>query len=229
MTPPAPPRAWVLYGCRSSYVAEVVEIIGRRDDTVAALVDNLPEGADAALPRVAATVPRLRAGQLTGELLPMPFVVPLTTPGHRAAAEAEARRLGASDFPPLVDPTAVVAASAELGSGCTVNAASVVAANARLGTSVCVNRASSIGHDDELGDYVTVGPGCTLAGAVRAARGAYFGAGCVVAPGVTIGANAVVGAGAVVVRDVPELAVVVGNPAHVLRVAEAGWNGATVS
>jgi acetyltransferase-like isoleucine patch superfamily enzyme len=47
--------------------------------------------------------------------------------------------------------------------------------------------------------------------------GAFLGAGSVVAPDVSIGANAVVGAGAVVVTDVPERAVVVGNPARVLR------------
>lgn len=36
-------------------------------------------------------------------------------------------------------------------------------------------------------------------------------------PGVTIGENAVVGAGAVVTKDVPDNAVVVGNPARVIK------------
>lgn len=40
-------------------------------------------------------------------------------------------------------------------------------------------------------------------------------------PGVTIGENAVVGAGAVVTRDVPDNAVVVGNPAKVIRYLDA--------
>lgn len=35
--------------------------------------------------------------------------------------------------------------------------------------------------------------------------------------GVTIGENAVVGAGAVVTKDVPDKAVVVGNPAKVIK------------
>ena len=35
-------------------------------------------------------------------------------------------------------------------------------------------------------------------------------------PGVTIGANALVGAGSVVTKDVPEGAIVVGNPARIV-------------
>ena len=35
-------------------------------------------------------------------------------------------------------------------------------------------------------------------------------------PGVTIGANALVGAGSVVTKDVPEGAIVAGNPARII-------------
>jgi maltose O-acetyltransferase len=45
----------------------------------------------------------------------------------------------------------------------------------------------------------------------------WIGGGAIVLPGVTVGQNSVIGAGAVVTRDVPDNAVVVGNPARVLR------------
>lgn len=45
----------------------------------------------------------------------------------------------------------------------------------------------------------------------------WLGGGAIVLPGVTIGRNVVVGAGAIVTRDVPADAVVVGNPARVVR------------
>jgi acetyltransferase-like isoleucine patch superfamily enzyme len=48
-------------------------------------------------------------------------------------------------------------------------------------------------------------------------RGATIGAGAVILPGVTVGERAMVGAGAVVTKDVPNDAVVVGNPARVVR------------
>jgi acetyltransferase-like isoleucine patch superfamily enzyme len=48
-------------------------------------------------------------------------------------------------------------------------------------------------------------------------RGAKIGANSTILPGVVIGEHALVGAGSVVVRDVPAGAVVVGNPARVVR------------
>ena len=48
-------------------------------------------------------------------------------------------------------------------------------------------------------------------------RGARIGGGAVLCPGVEIGEEAFVGAGAVVTKDVPPRALVVGNPARVLR------------
>lgn len=52
-------------------------------------------------------------------------------------------------------------------------------------------------------------------------RGASVGTGATVLCGVTIGENAIVGAGSVVTKDVPDNAVVAGNPARVMRKLEA--------
>lgn len=52
-------------------------------------------------------------------------------------------------------------------------------------------------------------------------RGASIGSGSTILSNVTIGERAMVGAGSVVTRDVPADAIVVGNPARVLRTATA--------
>jgi len=49
-------------------------------------------------------------------------------------------------------------------------------------------------------------------------EGAWAGSNVVVCPGVTIGRGAVVGSGSVVTDDVPDYAVVVGNPARVIKI-----------
>jgi acetyltransferase-like isoleucine patch superfamily enzyme len=51
-------------------------------------------------------------------------------------------------------------------------------------------------------------------------RGATIGAGAVILPGITIGEEAMIGAGSVVTKDVPSRAVVVGNPARIVRTLE---------
>lgn len=45
----------------------------------------------------------------------------------------------------------------------------------------------------------------------------WIGHGAIILPGVTIGIGAAIGAGAVVTKDVPDFAIVVGNPGRVLR------------
>ena len=48
-------------------------------------------------------------------------------------------------------------------------------------------------------------------------EGASIGSNATILCGITIGKNALVGAGAVVVKDVPDNAVVAGNPAKVIK------------
>ena len=48
-------------------------------------------------------------------------------------------------------------------------------------------------------------------------RNAWIGIGAIICPGVTIGENAVIGAGAVVTKDVPDNAIVGGNPAKIIK------------
>ena len=63
---------------------------------------------------------------------------------------------------------------------------------------------------ERAADYITGAP-------ITVGDNVWFGGHSTILPGVTIGNNAVIGAGSVVTKDVPDNAVVAGNPAKILR------------
>jgi acetyltransferase-like isoleucine patch superfamily enzyme len=100
-----------------------------------------------------------------------------------------------------------------------------IADNVRIHTQVFIPEFSVLEEGCWIGPNVVLtnakyplSPGVKdqLAGPV-VRRGAKIGANVTLLPGVVIGENALVGAGSVVVHDVPPGAVVVGNPARVIR------------
>jgi sugar O-acyltransferase (sialic acid O-acetyltransferase NeuD family) len=202
------PRRLTVFGVASPYAWDVVDIALARDWVVSAF-DNVG-GADARLPG------------LTLEADPqLPMTLGLGSANARATAAWAAWDAGFREVVSLVAPFSSVASTSSLGHGSFVNAGAVIGSNTRIGCHANINRSASVGHDNTIGFAATVGPGATLAGSVVLAPRASIGAGAVVLPGRTIGLGAVVGAGAVVTRDVDDFAVVVGNPARVVRVETA--------
>jgi sugar O-acyltransferase (sialic acid O-acetyltransferase NeuD family) len=74
-----------------------------------------------------------------------------------------------------------------------------------------------IGHDVKVGNYCHIGPRTFIAGHVEIGDGVIMHGTASIARGIKIGSNAVIGLGAVVLRDVPENAVVIGNPAKRIK------------
>lgn len=222
---------WLVYGARPLYTAEIVEIVRRRGDTFVGAVDNMAAGEGSASAPSSAPEEStwLTTADLTNQHVSFDSVVlAASPPGIRKILRDELRALGITHSDSLIDPTATVASNVLLGRGVTINAHVVVGAEASLDEFVQINRSSSVGHHAHLAAFATLGPGVTIASSVTVGPGAYIGAGATVLPRVTIGENATVGAGSVVVDDVPAFAVVVGNPARVVRTDPAGYQGYTV-
>jgi UDP-2-acetamido-3-amino-2,3-dideoxy-glucuronate N-acetyltransferase len=120
-----------------------------------------------------------------------------------------------------------------IGKDCRIGQNVVIGPNARIGDGVKIQNNVSVYEGVTLEDRVFCGPSAVFTNVhnprseVRrmdelrptlVRYGATLGANCTIVCGVTIGRYAFVGAGAVVTKDVPDFALVVGNPARI-----TGW------
>ncbi len=99
---------------------------------------------------------------------------------------------------------------------------SLVGTQVSIGNHVIVSLGTCISHHNIIEDYAFVGPNSCTGGNVHIKEGAFIGIGASIIPNITIGRWAIVGAGSVVIRDVPDFATVVGNPARVIKYREEG-------
>ncbi len=120
-------------------------------------------------------------------------------------------------YPTFVHKSVTQYPSVRIGPGSVVLPQAVLDADARIGKHCIINNHATISHNARIGDFVHVAIQASLAGGVTVGEGSLIGAGSVILPGITIGKWATVGAGAVVTKDVPDYAVVYGNPATVIR------------
>lgn len=126
---------------------------------------------------------------------------------------------------------AVIFDGAVIGENCNVCAHTLIENGVSVGNNVTIKSGVFLWEGTVVDDDVFIGPNATFTNdamprskvypetfsGITIKRSASIGANATILPGVTIGEGAMVGAGAVVVSDIPDLAVVVGNPAKVIR------------
>ena len=120
-------------------------------------------------------------------------------------------------FVSVIDPSAFVSRTAEIGVGCVIFPYCYVGLNARLHDFVFCLSGCIINHDDVIEQNVILASGVTLAGSVHVESDCYLGQGCTCRQYLRIGRGSLIGMGAVVANDVPPNSVMVGNPARKLR------------
>ena len=125
----------------------------------------------------------------------------------------------------------VVLQHAVIGENCNINAQVLIENDVVIGNNVTIKSGVQLWDGTRIEDNVFIGPNATFTNdlmprskqypeaflGITLKHGASIGANATLLPGITVGERAMVGAGAVVTEDVPACAVVVGNPAKVIR------------
>lgn len=125
----------------------------------------------------------------------------------------------------------VILKGATIGRDCNICAQTLIEGDVIVGDRVTIKSGVQLWDGTRVEDDVFIGPNVTLTNdrfprskrypekfsGVIIKRNASIGANATLLPGIIIGQSALVGAGAVVTKNVPDRAVVVGNPAKVFR------------
>jgi len=135
----------------------------------------------------------------------------------KKAAIIAKTRVPLDRFETIVHPTASVSRMATLGQGVVVLQHVTITNQARIGNHVIILPNSVISHDVVIGDYTCITGGVCISGLVTIGCNCYLGTNSSIIGGVRIGDGCLIGMGAVIRYDVPEHAVMVGNPARLLR------------
>lgn len=125
----------------------------------------------------------------------------------------------------------VILEKAIIGENCNVCAHTLIENDVIIGNNVTIKSGVFLWDGITIEDNVFIGPNATFTNdkvprskiypnefaRTTVKAGASIGANATILPGLTIGIKAMVGAGAVVTTSVPDYAVVVGNPAKVIK------------
>lgn len=116
-----------------------------------------------------------------------------------------------------IHPNAILASNVSVSIGSVIMAGALINSDVQIGKHSIINSGAVVEHDCVLDNFVHLSPNAALAGNVSIGEGAHIGIGSSIIQGVKIGKWATIGAGTVVLNDVPDYAVVVGNPGKIIK------------
>ncbi len=124
-----------------------------------------------------------------------------------------------------IEPGAWIREHAVIGNQVVIMMGAIINIGAVIGDGTMIDMNAVLGGRAKVGKYCHIGAGAVIAGVIEPPSATpviiednvLVGANAVVLEGVRVGRNAVVAAGSVVTQDVPENAVVAGQPARIVK------------
>lgn len=124
-----------------------------------------------------------------------------------------------------IEPGSIIRDKVKIGDNAVIMMGAVINIGAEIGEGTMIDMNAVLGGRAIVGKRCHIGAGTVLAGVIEPPSAqpvvieddVMIGANAVVIEGVRIGKGAVVAAGAIVLQDVPEGAVVAGNPAKIVK------------
>ena len=105
-----------------------------------------------------------------------------------------------------------------LGIGIYLQEAVVVQACVEIGDNSSIHMGTLIGHETKIGRSTFIAHAVSVSGCCSIGDGTFIGTNATVLPRIKIGNWVTIGAGSVITKDVPDHAVVVGNPGRVIKI-----------
>jgi sugar O-acyltransferase (sialic acid O-acetyltransferase NeuD family) len=120
-------------------------------------------------------------------------------------------------FSKAIHPRSTVSPYVKIDVGTVVMAGVIINPDVEIGKHCILNTAAVIEHDCIIEDFVHISPNVSLAGGVHVGEGTHIGISATVIQEIKIGKWVTIGAGTVIINDIPDYAVVVGNPGKIIK------------
>lgn len=121
------------------------------------------------------------------------------------------------EYPVLIHPRTIISKRTSVDEGTVIMPNVTINSEVKIGKHCIINTSASIDHECQIADFVHISPNVALAGDVEVGEGTHIGISATVIQGIKIGKWCTIGAGAVIIRDIPDYAVVVGNPGKIIK------------
>ena len=187
----------------------IKEIIESQNKEVIAFIDDHP------ITEIILNAPVFKIDALK-EFINQKFIISIGNNSIRKKVS----QLYALEYTKAIHSKSVMSQTSTIEEGSVIMAGAVVNAEVKIGKHCIINTNAVVEHDCILEDYVHISPSATISGHIKIEEGTHIGAGAVVIPSIEIGRWVTVGAGAVVIKNIPDYAVVAGNPARIIKYNE---------